>query len=265
MPTEQEKNIIFEFAKSIHKKSCIRHMVNRGYGVGGQESEKLFTSPDMPLEWIAFENGLQFKLKQNSGFSPGLFLDQSENRFYILNHSKNKKILNLFSYTSGFSVAAAVGCAQEICSVDASSSFLDWSKDNFILNNIDLNNQKICKTEFYNQDTLLFLAGAKKRKRKWDLIICDPPSFGRTKTTIWKIEKDLPLLAKEIWDCLTLNGEILFTCNYEKWNLAEVIKNFTLKLKANQFEIESLPYPSLDIGLPGENSLTKGFILRKIN
>ena len=263
-PTEAEQKEILDFAQLIGKSFCIRHMVNRGYGVGGKESEKLFAGPSAPLEWTAQENNppfsAKYKLKQNSGFSPGLFLDQRENRTWVYQNSENKKVLNLFSYTSGFSVAAALGEAQQVTTVDASPSFLEWSKDNFKLNS--LNDEQ---HEFFAQDTLLFLGGSLKRNRKWDLVICDPPSFGRTKTTLWKIEKDLPELASAMWKCLSVNGAMLFTCNYEKWDLDAVIKSFTLKLKKEAYQIEALPAQGFDFELPNPSShLTKGFIVRKL-
>ncbi len=263
-PEAAEQKEIYDFAKWIGKFAFIRHMVNRGYGVGGKESEKLFAGPNAPLEWTAQENNppylAKYKLKQNSGFSPGLFLDQRENRTWVYQNSEHKKVLNLFSYTSGFSVAAALGKAIQVTTVDASPSFLEWSKDNFKLNN--LNDEQ---HEFFGQDTLLFLGGSLKRNRKWDLIICDPPSFGRTKTTLWKIEKDLPELASAMWKCLSVNGAMLFTCNYEKWDLDAVIKSFSLKLKKEAYRIETLPAQGFDFELPDPfSNLTKGFIIRKL-
>lgn len=259
IPNENELNQINAFAESIQKKLIVRHMINRGTGVGGQEQVTLYPSPEAPPQWVAEENGVKYLLKQNSGFSPGLFLDQSENRKYVKSISENKKVLNLFSYTSGFSLTSALGGANAVTTVDASSSFLDWSKENFKLNHLD---EK--KYEFFCQDCLLFLSGSIKRNRKWDIIVCDPPSFGRTKTTIWKIEKDLPQLAEQMWNCLNDQGQILFTCNYEKWNLNEVITNFTKKIKKGSYVIHNLPSFRFDIELPDSYSnLTKGFMIQK--
>ena len=94
-----------------------------------------------------------------------------------------------------------------------------YLKENFILNGLNPD-----QYEFFSQDVLLFLAGAEKRKRTWDLIICDPPSFGRTKTTLWKIDKDLPMLIDLVWQCLNKNGYLLLTCNYENWDLSDLKK-----------------------------------------
>ncbi len=259
-PNENQIQIFSDFCKSKNLNYVIRHMINRGAGVGGLEKHDLIRSDGVLDQWLANENSLQFQLRTNAGFSPGLFLDQSQNRRWVLENSKDQKVLNLFSYTSGFSVAAASGKALQVTTVDASSNFLNWSKENFKLNSLDPE-----KYEFFAQDVLLFLTGSQKRNRKWDLIICDPPSFGRTKTTVWKIEKDLPNLVLNMWACMSDNGKILFTCNYEKWTLSDLEKVFRKTLSTEKFKIEKLPEVSFDFKI--ENSvqnLTKGFFILKI-
>lgn len=259
-PTASEIQEIQLFAKSKNINSVVRHMVNRGQGVGNKEQQQQITlSEQQPATWWACENSLKALLKTDGGFSPGLFLDQSENRKWVVQNSKNKNVLNLFSYTSLFSVAAGLGQAHKVTTVDASSSFLNWSKENFILNNLDP-----ALHEFFVQDCLLFLNGSIKRNRKWDLIICDPPSFGRTKTTVWKIEKNLPDLVQALWACLAHKGTLLFTCNYENWDLDQLKDVFKRTLKGQKFKIENLPPNTMDFGFYDEKkNPTKGFFLVK--
>lgn len=269
-PTDSELIEIDKFASNKKLHYVLRRMINRGQGVGGKETTDLFKSAEQPETWTAFENTMQFQLRTQAGFSPGLFLDQSENRQWVFQNSENKKVLNLFSYTSGFSVAAALGKAQSVTTVDASPKFIEWSKENFKLNQLAPE-----KSEFFEQDTLLFLKGAVKRDRKWALIICDPPSFGRTKTTTWKIDKDLPELIKLMWNCLEPQGKILFTCNYEKWNFFDLEKVFQQSLdlighsnrqksSVKPFEILPLPLKPLDFELTDSyQNLTKGLIIFK--
>lgn len=248
-------NIFKKFAEQKKIKLIIRHMLNRGTGVGGKEESTLLT--DSEVNWITEENKIKYLLKTNSGFSPGLFLDQRENRLWVKENSDGKNVLNLFSYTSGFSLNAALGKAQQVTSVDVSKNFLDWSKENFKLNNVNPNDY-----EFFFQDSLLFLKGAIKRNRKWDLIICDPPSFGRSKEGVWRIEKDLPDLAEMMVSCLSNKGKILFTCNYEGWTLEELKLNFTKKIKKGSYHLQPLPYLGLDFEVTdSRTNLMKGFIL----
>ncbi|MGZ3725345.1 MAG: class I SAM-dependent methyltransferase [Pseudobdellovibrio sp.] len=253
--SEAEKNQIRSFASDKNLIFILRHMLDRGQGVGGLENQTL--DVENTQNWQASEESVQYFLKTDSGFSPGLFLDQRENRLWVKSHSKNKKVMNLFSYTSGFSVNAALGGASTVTTVDVSKKFLEWSKENFQVNGLDP-----AKYEFFSQDTLLFLKGSIKRERKWDLIICDPPSFGRSKDSVWKIERDLPELAELLLGCLNKKGQLLFTCNFEKRTRDEVIKLFCKKLNKSQFKISLMPMQSLDYELTDDyKNLMKGFIL----
>lgn len=257
-PTENDLSSLAEFCKQQGLDYVVRHMINRGTGVGGKENTDLYYTT-APEKWSAYEHDLKAELRRDQGFSPGLFLDQRDNRQFIKSHSKNKTTLNLFSYTSLFSVASGVGGAKQITTVDASRTFLDWSKDNFRLNNLDPDQH-----EFFAQDSILFLEGSIKRHRKWDIIICDPPSFGRTKTTTWKLDKDFPKLAQLMWSCLNAKGLILFTCNYEKWSLTDIQKQFEKALPKGQFKFQDLPTPDLDFEFPDAyDNLLKGLIIKK--
>ena len=257
-PTDLDLSSLAEFCKKHNLNYVVRHMINRGTGVGGKEQKDLYYTT-APEKWTAKEHNLICELRRDQGFSPGLFLDQRDNRQLISENSKDKAVLNLFSYTSLFSVAAGVGGAKQITTVDASRAFLDWSKENFKLNNLDPE-----KHEFFAQDSLLFLEGSIKRNRKWDVIICDPPSFGRTKTTTWKLDKDFPQLAKLMWNCLNAKGLILFTCNYEKWTLNDIQKQFEKALPKGQFKFQELPTPDLDFEFPDAfDNLLKGILVRK--
>lgn len=258
-PSEKDIRSLNEFCQNEGYQYVIRHMINRGTGVGGQEHKDLYYT-DAPEKWTAQENDLVCELRRDQGFSPGLFLDQRDNRSWIKENAQKKSVLNLFSYTSLFSVAAGVGGAREITTVDASKPFLEWSKENFKLNNLAPE-----KFEFFAQDSLLFLQGSVKRNRKWDIIICDPPSFGRTKTTTWKIEKDLSVLAKLMWSCLNPKGTILFTCNYEKWSLMDIQKQFEKSLPKGRFKFLDLPICDLDFEFPDAyDNLLKGLIVSRI-
>ena len=258
--TLNDKTELQQFAKKHSCKVFVRAMKDRGQGVGGEEKDLLFSTDSASTTWTVKENDLNFELRSDSGFSTGLFLDQRQNRKWVLNNSSGKKVLNLFSYTCAFSVYAARGQAKEVVSVDASGVFLDWGKQNFLLN--DLNPED---AQFFQQDCLLFLNGAKKRSRKWDLIICDPPTFGRSKNSIWKIEKDFPELMQLLWSCLEKNGRILLTCNYEKWTKTDLHKKIKIALKNERLEIQELPLPPLDYGCYDELELgTKGLFVIKI-
>lgn len=219
-------------------------MKNRGVGGVSKElyiyQDKKFILCDSKdsqnqISWSVEENQVQFILKNHVGFSPGLFLDQRENRRWVKENSHNLKVLNLFSYTGGFSVCAAVGGALEVCTVDVSPVFHNWCKENFALNHLDP-----AKFEFWNQDTLLFLKGCRKRQRQFDLIICDPPSLGRSKDRVFKIEKDWVELLHLCLDSLSEKGTLLFSNNYEAWSQLEWLDKLEKELRAKKgFQIQA--------------------------
>lgn len=253
-----DRKAIADFAAMQKLKPIVRHMVNRGQGVGGLDNSTSQISGE-ETDWEASEENMTYKLKIDSGSSSGLSLDQRENRKWVQQHAMNKTVLNLFSYTAGFSINAALGGAKEVCSVDESAKFLDWGKENFLLNHLDP-----ARYEFFEQDCIVFLKTALKNDRKWDLIICDPPSLGRSKDSIWRLESDLPMLAKNMFDCLNPGGQILFTCNLESYSRSDIMDLFLKNLKKAKPETSRLPMQSLDYELTDDlNNSMKGFLITR--
>lgn len=208
--------------------------------------------------WVVQENGMSFSLRRDRGLSCGLFLDQRENRKFVFENSKDKNVLNLFAYTSGFSLAAALGGAKSVCTVDVSPTFIQWSKENFELNHLELN-----KYEFWVQESMLFMKACKKRNRRFDLIICDPPSLGRNKDQVFRIDKDWETLISLCESVLAKNGMILFSNNYEKWSY----KTWYQKLRAwNKFGFEiNLGLRSPDYEAFHSNPIMKSFFMTRGN
>jgi 23S rRNA (cytosine1962-C5)-methyltransferase len=277
-PTEKDLQRFERVAKRFNKKYFVRKMLNRGEDPNAQ----ILWPTKESVRWIATENGVKFDCRNDTGLSPGLFLDQRENRRWVHEHSKDKAVLNLFSYTGGFSVNAALGGAKEVVTVDVSANFIEWSKKNFEVNNLPLStpeeigerpkldfkslmSDEIPKPlyEFWMQDSILFLKGTARRKRKFDVIICDPPSFGRSKNGTFSISKNYEELLVNCLYCLAKGGLLLFCTNYEKWTQADLVKNIQ-KLK-NQFYFTVLSSPGfcLDFELPDEDPLMKSVIIRK--
>lgn len=277
-PSTKDLERFARVAQRIGKKFFVRKMLNRGEDPNAQF---LWPSSE-PLRWIATENAVKFECRNDTGLSPGLFLDQRENRRWVREHCHNKAVLNLFSYTGGFSVNAALGGAKEVVTVDVSANFLEWSKKNFEVNGLQLTppeeiedgpkmdfktlmSDQVPKPryEFWCQDSILFLKGTARRKRKFDLIICDPPSFGRSKSGVFSISKNYEELLMNCFSCLAKGGLLMFCTNYEKWTRADLVKNIQ-KLKSQfSFTILDSPPSCLDFELPDEEPLMKSVVLRK--
>ena len=256
-PTVQDLLRFERVSKRWGKKILVRKMLNRGED---PNAEILWNIGSTSPRWTAKENGVIYELRSDTGLSPGLFLDQRENRLWVQEHAQDRRVLNLFSYTSGFSVVSALAGAQEVCTVDVSSNFIDWSKRNFELNGLNPEDEKY---EFWVNDCLLFLKGTIRRKRKFGLIVCDPPSFGRSKNSVFSISKNFDELLVNCMYCLEKNGLLLFCTNYEKWTSGDL--HLRLEKLKREFSFKILPAPSqgLDFELPDQEPLMKSIILRK--
>lgn len=214
----------------------------------------LASEPPPPERWTASEKNLAFEFRRETGLSPGLFLDQRENRSWLRRQVAavpHSRVLNLFCYTGGFSVAAAAGGAGQVVSVDVSKPFLDWAKRNFELNALATEPH-----EFRSMDAGEYLAWAQKKELKFDFIICDPPSFARTNTrgkkSVFRIETEFDDLLKGCFRVSRKGTRILFSTNYEQWTLdqfAERAQNLIRGLKL-QAHVCAAPSPDLDFELP---------------
>jgi 23S rRNA (cytosine1962-C5)-methyltransferase len=122
------------------------------------------------------ENGLRFKVDVLNGQKTGFYLDQRDSRSLVRNFARGRKVLNLFSYTGGFSVAAASAGAVEIVSVDSSEPALELARENMIINNVGTVKSGFIKADVFNYLNAL--------EEGWDMIILDPPAFAMKKTSI---------------------------------------------------------------------------------
>ncbi len=126
--------------------------------------------PDRPVEFL--ENGKRFQADLVQGQKTGFFLDQRDNRARIGALAKGKTVLNLFSYTGGFSVYAGVGGASEVTSIDIAKPAMEEAERNWALNGLAAGRHHSSATDVFE-----FLEKAKGEKRTWDLVVVDPPSF----------------------------------------------------------------------------------------
>lgn len=120
---------------------------------------------------IVKEQGCQFYVDIVEGQKTGFFLDQRENREYIKNISKDKSVINLFSYSGGFSIGAGVGGAKEVISVDVAQGALDLAEKNWKLNGLSETHSVNCVDVF---------EWLPQYKNKHDIVICDPPSLAKS-------------------------------------------------------------------------------------
>ncbi|MBA2544683.1 MAG: class I SAM-dependent rRNA methyltransferase, partial [Deltaproteobacteria bacterium] len=136
----------------------------------GGEGEALRGDP--PAEITISEDEARFIVDVRHGQKTGFFLDQRENRRTVRKHAAGATVLNLFSYSGGFSLHAALGGATRVTSVDIAPPAIAALSRNVALSGLDA-----LAHEGVVADVFDFLVRAAKQRRRWDLVICDPPSF----------------------------------------------------------------------------------------
>ncbi|MEG0559023.1 MAG: class I SAM-dependent rRNA methyltransferase [Muribaculaceae bacterium] len=125
---------------------------------------------------IAIENGLKFHVDWLKGQKTGFFVDQRENRSLLEHYSANRKVLNMFCYTGGFSFYAMRGGATLVHSVDSSSKAIQLTNDNVALNFPNDNRHKA-----FAEDAFKYLG---EMTEEYDLIVLDPPAFAKHKSAL---------------------------------------------------------------------------------
>lgn len=178
---------------------------------------ELLYGEGMPEQTQMTEYGLKFAVRPHDGLSVGLFLDHRENRQRVKTMSGGRRVLNLFAYTCGFSVAAAAGGARRTVSVDIAPRHLEWGRANFTLNGIDPADH-----EFVVSDAAEYLRRAAKQGGLFDLIVLDPPTFahGRKRGRRFSIERDLAGLIAGALSTLSPDGVIMVSTSYRKASAA---------------------------------------------
>ena len=168
--------------------------------VYGQEAPDFFT---------VLENGVLYQVFMNDGLMTGIFLDQHEVRGSLVDGlAMGKSLLNMFSYTAAFSVAAAMGGASQITSVDLAKRSRELSEAHFQANGISTDDHR-----FIVMDVFEYFKYAKRKGLTYDVIVLDPPSFARNKKQTFSVAKDYHKLISQSLEILNPEGIIIASTN----------------------------------------------------
>jgi 23S rRNA (cytosine1962-C5)-methyltransferase len=146
----------------------------------GMEQHKGFLSASFDTNIIIHENGIKFHVDIEGGQKTGYFLDQQDNRKAIQNIVKGADVLGAFCYTGSFEISAAVYGAKSVTGIDISQSAIEMCNKNALLNKVE----GICKFECINAFDIL--KEWTKEGKQWDVVMLDPPSFTKSRSSIDK-------------------------------------------------------------------------------
>ncbi len=224
----------------------VKRFVKNRTGVSEETQRELHSSHPLvgtpvPPEIQIREYGIPFLIKPYEGFSVGLFLDQRENRRRIRALARGKDVLNLFAYTSGFSVAAAAGGATSTVSVDLAPKALEWGRANFALSHLDSSDHQFIKSDAFD-----YLKRAARQEKRFDIIILDPPSFAHARkgSRTFSISRDLPTLIAAATPLLRPDGMIMVSTNYRQLpikGLRGLVKEGVGRRRIHKTETPRLP------------------------
>ncbi|HEU9765681.1 TPA: class I SAM-dependent rRNA methyltransferase [Streptococcus pneumoniae] len=166
----------------------------------GQEAPDFFT---------VLENGVLYQVFMNDGLMTGIFLDQHEVRGSLVDGlAMGKSLLNMFSYTAAFSVAAAMGGASQTTSVDLAKRSRELSQAHFQANGLSTDEHR-----FIVMDVFEYFKYAKRKDLTYDVIVLDPPSFARNKKQTFSVAKDYHKLISQSLEILNPGGIIIASTN----------------------------------------------------
>ena len=213
-------------------------------GGGGWEKEK-----KIPQNWRVHYKELTFNIKPMGFKHTGLFPEQAVNWDWMIQKIKQEnrpiKVLNLFAYTGGATVAC-LSAGASVCHVDSSKGMTDWAKEN--VKSSGLSDKPV---RFLIDDVVKFVQREIRRGNQYDAIIMDPPSYGRGKNgEVWQFENQIANLVELCEKVLSDNPLFFLINSYTTGISSKVLENILrLKLKRNKGKITSG-----EVGLPMKNS-----------
>ena len=215
--SEEEHNGWFETTKTIISSITnipVDHMYVKlrkrmSHREGQYEKEEVTESKIITVQ----ENGHKFLVNLTDYLDTGLFLDHRITRKMVAAEATNTQFLNLFSYTSSFSVYAAASGAKTVTSVDLSKTYLAWSEDNFEINLL----KNPVDYQFVHADVKQYLKSLPSNH--FDLVVMDPPTFSNSKRMkdILDIQRDHVELINDVLRAMKTGGILYFSTNYTQF------------------------------------------------
>ena len=240
-----DPQIIWKEKSFPEKWNKVNAKYNRSKTGGGNWDYKT----TLPKSWKIRYKNLCFNIKPMGFKHTGLFPEQAVNWDWMIDKIKNSnrpiKVLNLFAYTGGATVAC-LSAGASVCHVDSSKGMVSWAKENVITSGLEKR-----PVRYIVDDVIKFVQREIRRGNKYHAIIMDPPSYGRgTSGEIWQFENNISDLVKLCAEVLEKKPLFFLINSYTTGISSEVLSNI-LKLNLNKYNGK---ITAGEIGLPMKNS-----------
>ena len=224
-----DPQIVWDHGDLLEKYHSMIHAVYYRSSKGGGHWDNL---KQMPSSWNVFYKDYTFHIKQMGFKHTGLFPEQAVNwdfmRQKIKSAHRKIRVLNLFAYTGGATVAC-LSAGASVCHVDSSRGMVDWCKEN-----VKSSGYENADVRYIVDDVVKFVQREIRRGNKYDAIVMDPPSYGRgTKGEVWDIEKNLNYLVELCSEILS-DQPLFFLINSYTTGLSSTVLANILRLTVNE-------------------------------
>lgn len=227
--------------------------VKRRFDDGGQfiDETSYYAGAYAKEPLIVRENGVNYATYLDDGAMTGIFLDQKVVRGVLKNtYSKGKTVLNTFSYTGAFSVAAAAGGATHTTSVDLANRSLERTKEQFDINGLNAEYEDIIIMDVFD-----YFKYAIRKEKKFDVVILDPPAFAKSKKLTFSVQKHYTWLIENAIQLTDDDGLIIASTN----SAALSMDQFTKQI-AQGFSNQGKCFDVIEtFTLPEDFKTTKGY------
>jgi 23S rRNA (cytosine1962-C5)-methyltransferase len=219
----------------------------RGRGAASQGRVRQDVVGESPPEsLVVTERGVPFEVHLCRSLNTGLFNDMREHRHGLARLAADKDVWNGFSYTGSLSVVPALAGARSVTSVDLSSGVQNWARDNFRLSGLDPADQRY---RFAVDDVSRALAEAQREKRRYDLVLLDPPTFSTARGAGFALDRDYPDLIARAASLVPPGGLVWLSSNARSSSLVSLAHEGFRRARrqATVLETGGLPpdYPTL--------------------
>lgn len=208
-----------EIAEALVARLALQGVVvkvrSRG-GAGQGRIPQAIVGTEPPERLSVRESDVPFEVHLRRGLNVGLFTDMREQRHALARLCAGRSVLNGFSYTGTLSVIAARAGAASVTSVDLSSGAHNWARDNFRLSGLVPEEPKY---RFESDDVGRFLARAADEKRRYDLVLLDPPTWSAARGAPFALDRDYPELIARACALLPAGGLLWLACNARESSL----------------------------------------------